>query len=53
MTKLEQFVHMALELEVVEGDIAALAVDAVGNAANDRLWMGAGVGAEAVFRSAL
>src|SRR5262245_1767515 len=34
---------MALELEVVEGDIAALAVDASGNAANDRLWMGAGV----------
>jgi O-acetyl-ADP-ribose deacetylase len=39
----EQFVHMALELEVVEGDIAALAVDAIANAANDRLWMGAGV----------
>jgi len=34
---------MALELEVVEGDIAALAVDAVANAANDHLWMGAGV----------
>ena len=34
---------MPLELEVVEGDIAALAVDAVANAANDRLWMGAGV----------
>jgi O-acetyl-ADP-ribose deacetylase (regulator of RNase III) len=32
-----------LELEVVEGDIAALAVDAIANAANDRLWMGAGV----------
>jgi O-acetyl-ADP-ribose deacetylase (regulator of RNase III) len=32
-----------MELEVVEGDIAALAVDAVANAANDRLWMGAGV----------
>jgi O-acetyl-ADP-ribose deacetylase (regulator of RNase III) len=32
-----------VELEVVEGDIAALAVDAVANAANDRLWMGAGV----------
>jgi O-acetyl-ADP-ribose deacetylase (regulator of RNase III) len=31
------------ELEVVEGDIAALAVDAIANAANDRLWMGAGV----------
>ena len=34
---------MSLELEVVEGDIAALAVDAVANAANDALWMGAGV----------
>ena len=34
---------MPLELEVVEGDIAALQVDAVANAANDRLWMGAGV----------
>ena len=34
---------MPLELEVVEGDIAALDVDAVANAANDRLWMGAGV----------
>jgi O-acetyl-ADP-ribose deacetylase len=32
-----------VELEVVEGDIAALEVDAVVNAANDRLWMGAGV----------
>jgi len=27
----------------VEGDIAALEVDAVANAANDHLWMGAGV----------
>jgi len=34
---------MPLELDVVEGNIAALAVDAVANAANDRLWMGAGV----------
>src|SRR5262245_32417241 len=34
---------MGLELEVVEGDIAGMAVDAVANAANDRLWMGAGV----------
>jgi O-acetyl-ADP-ribose deacetylase len=34
---------MGLELEVVEGDIAALAVDAIANAANDHLWMGAGV----------
>ena len=32
-----------LELEVVEGDIAALALNAIANAANDRLWMGAGV----------
>src|SRR5947209_15942847 len=32
-----------LELEVVEGDIAAFALDAIANAANDRLWMGAGV----------
>jgi O-acetyl-ADP-ribose deacetylase len=30
-------------LEVVEGDIAAVEVDAVANAANDHLWMGAGV----------
>jgi len=30
-------------LEVVEGDIARLEVDAVANAANDHLWMGAGV----------
>ena len=34
---------MPLELEVVEGDITTLAVDAIANAANDRLWMGAGV----------
>ena len=32
-----------MELEVVEGDIAQLDVDAIANAANDRLWMGAGV----------
>jgi O-acetyl-ADP-ribose deacetylase (regulator of RNase III) len=32
-----------MRLEVVDGDIAALDVDAVANAANDRLWMGAGV----------
>jgi O-acetyl-ADP-ribose deacetylase (regulator of RNase III) len=32
-----------VELEVRDGDIAALDVDAVANAANDRLWMGAGV----------
>jgi O-acetyl-ADP-ribose deacetylase (regulator of RNase III) len=32
-----------MELEVREGDIAAVRVDAVANAANDHLWMGAGV----------
>jgi O-acetyl-ADP-ribose deacetylase len=32
-----------MNLEVTEGDIAALEVDAVANAANDQLWMGAGV----------
>ena len=32
-----------MRIEVVDGDIALLAVDAVANAANDRLWMGAGV----------
>jgi O-acetyl-ADP-ribose deacetylase (regulator of RNase III) len=32
-----------VELEVCEGDIAAVEADAVANAANDRLWMGAGV----------
>ncbi len=32
-----------MDLEVVEGDITALTVDAIANAANDRLWMGAGV----------
>jgi O-acetyl-ADP-ribose deacetylase (regulator of RNase III) len=32
-----------MKLEVVEGDIAALPVDAVANAANNHLWMGAGV----------
>jgi len=31
------------ELEVLDGDITALEVDAIGNAANDRLWMGGGV----------
>jgi O-acetyl-ADP-ribose deacetylase (regulator of RNase III) len=30
-------------LEVVDGDITALDVDAIANAANDHLWMGAGV----------
>src|SRR5438309_9078833 len=32
-----------VEPEVVEGDITKLAVDAIANAANDRLWMGSGV----------
>jgi O-acetyl-ADP-ribose deacetylase (regulator of RNase III) len=32
-----------MELEVVEDDITALEVDAVANAANNELWMGAGV----------
>ena len=32
-----------MELEVVEGDISRIEVDAVANAANDQLWMGAGV----------
>ncbi|MDP9262428.1 MAG: macro domain-containing protein [Actinomycetota bacterium] len=32
-----------MKLEVIDGDIAALAVDAVANAANNHLWMGAGV----------
>jgi O-acetyl-ADP-ribose deacetylase (regulator of RNase III) len=32
-----------MELEVVEGDIAALDVEAIANAANNHLWMGAGV----------
>jgi O-acetyl-ADP-ribose deacetylase len=31
------------ELEVVDGDITALDVDAIANAANNHLWMGAGV----------
>jgi O-acetyl-ADP-ribose deacetylase (regulator of RNase III) len=31
-----------MRLEVVEGDIAVLEVDAIANAANDHLWMGAG-----------
>jgi O-acetyl-ADP-ribose deacetylase len=32
-----------MELEVVDGDITALEVDAIANAANNALWMGAGV----------
>jgi O-acetyl-ADP-ribose deacetylase len=31
------------ELEVVEGDITTLELDAIANAANNQLWMGAGV----------
>jgi O-acetyl-ADP-ribose deacetylase len=34
---------VSVQIEVVEGDITALEVDAIANAANDRLWMGAGV----------
>ena len=33
----------AMELSVVVGDISALEVDAIANAANTHLWMGAGV----------
>jgi O-acetyl-ADP-ribose deacetylase len=32
-----------MEIEVIAGDIAAVRADAIANAANDRLWMGAGV----------
>lgn len=32
-----------MDLQVVDGDITKLEVDAIANAANDRLWMGAGV----------
>ena len=32
-----------MELEVVNGNIVELEVDAIANAANDHLWMGAGV----------
>jgi len=32
-----------LKLEVIEGDITALEVEAIANAANNHLWMGAGV----------
>jgi O-acetyl-ADP-ribose deacetylase (regulator of RNase III) len=32
-----------MKLEVVDGDITALDVDAIANAANNALWMGAGV----------
>jgi O-acetyl-ADP-ribose deacetylase (regulator of RNase III) len=39
-----------LALSVVDGDITQLEVDAIANAANDHLWMGAGV-AGAIKRS--
>ena len=49
-----------LRLKVIEGDITALEVDAIANAANDRLLMGAGVagaikraGGEEIEREAL
>ena len=32
-----------MRIEVIEGDITALDVDAIANAANNHLWMGAGV----------
>jgi O-acetyl-ADP-ribose deacetylase (regulator of RNase III) len=32
-----------IELQVVEGDLTSLEVDAIANAANNRLWMGSGV----------
>jgi O-acetyl-ADP-ribose deacetylase len=40
-----------VEFEVIEGDITKVEVDAIANAANDRLWMGAGV-AGAIKRAA-
>ena len=49
-----------MNIEVVEGDIATIEVDAIANAANDHLWMGAGVagalkraGGEEIERDAL
>lgn len=50
----------APSIEIQEGDITLLAVDAIANAANDRLWMGSGVagaikraGGEAIEREAM
>jgi O-acetyl-ADP-ribose deacetylase (regulator of RNase III) len=50
----------AVELDVHEGDIAAVEADAIANAANDHLWMGAGVagalkraGGEGIEREAM
>lgn len=47
-------------IEIVEGDITALEIDAIANAANNHLWMGAGVagaikraGGEAIEREAV
>jgi O-acetyl-ADP-ribose deacetylase len=37
------FQRLSLAIEIMDGDIAAQQVDAVVNAANDHLWMGAGV----------
>jgi O-acetyl-ADP-ribose deacetylase (regulator of RNase III) len=37
------YIRRVLELDVVEGNITELAVDAIANAANNHLWMGAGV----------
>ena len=42
-----------MELEVVEGDITELEVDAVANAANNGLWMGAGGWCSPVFSARL
>jgi O-acetyl-ADP-ribose deacetylase (regulator of RNase III) len=49
-----------IAIEVVEGDITALEADAIANAANDALWMGAGVagaikraGGDAIEREAV
>jgi O-acetyl-ADP-ribose deacetylase (regulator of RNase III) len=39
----EAWMAQPLQLLVVEGDITELDVDAIANAANDHLWMGAGV----------